>query len=83
MKLAPGQALSVQLWQDESALPLPAARVAMSAGLVQLEWSAELIASQLALSPVNYPLEAGLQPATGRAFEGLHGFLADSLPEGW
>ncbi len=30
-----------------------------------------------------YPPEPGLQAARGREFEGLHGFLADSLPEGW
>src|SRR5690606_1993460 len=29
------------------------------------------------------PSEPGLHEARTRDFEGLHGFLADSLPEGW
>jgi len=32
---------------------------------------------------IRYPLEPGLQPARSGDFGGLHGFLADSLPEGW
>ncbi len=37
----------------------------------------------MALSPIAYPPTPGLIAARGRAFDGLHGFLADSLPDGW
>jgi serine/threonine-protein kinase HipA len=55
----------------------------MADSLAQLEWSPEVIARTLRISPYLYPPEAGLHPARGLQFEGLHGFLADSLPEGW
>jgi serine/threonine-protein kinase HipA len=42
-----------------------------------------VIAAGTRISPVFYPPEPGLLAARGAAFEGLHGFLADSLPEGW
>jgi serine/threonine-protein kinase HipA len=32
---------------------------------------------------LRYPPEPGLHAVRGRDFEGLHGFLADSLPDGW
>jgi len=82
MKLAPGTPLSVALVFDASTR-VPAARLAMDAGVAQLEWSAEVIARKLAVSPLKYPPEAGLQAASGQEFKGLHGFLADSLPEQW
>jgi serine/threonine-protein kinase HipA len=84
MKLAPGTPLSVALAFDASA-QLPVARVAMDAGVAQLEWSPEVIARGLAVSPLKYPPEAGLHAASSRdrEFLGLHGFLADSLPERW
>ncbi len=82
MKLAPGTPLSVALVFDASTR-LPAARLAMDAGVAQLEWSAEVIARKLAVSPLKYPPEAGLQAASSQEFKGLHGFLADSLPEQW
>jgi serine/threonine-protein kinase HipA len=55
----------------------------MAGGLAQLEWSPELIAAPKPVSALLYPPEPGLHPARGRDFAGLHGFLADSLPEGW
>ena len=55
----------------------------MDGGLAQLEWSREVLATRLPIAALHYPPEPGLQAARGRAFEGLHGFLADSLPEGW
>lgn len=55
----------------------------MADGLAQLEWSADAIASGHALSPLHYPLETGLLAARTREFGGLHGFLADSLPDAW
>ena len=55
----------------------------MADGLAQLEWSADTIAKGQALSPLRYPLETGLLAARTREFDGLHGFLADSLPDAW
>jgi serine/threonine-protein kinase HipA len=62
---------------------MPVARVAMSEGLAQLEWSPEIIASGINPAALYYPPEPGLQAARSRNFSGLHGFLADALPEGW
>lgn len=83
MRLAPGTALAANLMFREGQAPLPVARLAMAGGLAQLEWSPGLIATPLPVSALLYPPEPGLHPARGREFEGLHGFLADSLPEGW
>lgn len=83
MKLAPGTPLDILLLTDEHADPQYVGRLAMADGLAQLEWSADAIASGHALSPLHYPLEAGLLAARTREFSGLHGFLADSLPDAW
>lgn len=83
MRLAPGDPLAFTLDFGQSSAASPAGRLAMSGGLAQLEWSTGLIATGLRVSPLLYPLEDGLHPARSREFEGLHGFLADSLPEGW
>jgi serine/threonine-protein kinase HipA len=55
----------------------------MADGLAQLEWSPEMIAADLPVSGLLYPPQPGLHPARSREFDGLHGFLSDSLPEGW
>ncbi len=55
----------------------------MANGLAQLEWSAEVIAEGVTISPLRYPMEPGLHPARSRAFDGLHGFLSDCLPDAW
>ena len=81
MRLAAGTPLEASLAFDGE--PLPAARVAMAGGLAQLEWSPTVIARRLAVSGLLYPAEAGLLSARSREFDGLPGFLADSLPEGW
>lgn len=83
MRLAPGQPLAVFLAFDEAGRRYPTARLAMAAGVAQMEWSGRVISDRLAVDPLLYPPEPGLQAARGLAFEGLHGFLADSLPEGW
>ena len=83
MKLAPGAPLTLSLAFDPGAAPLLAGRVAMDRGLAQLEWSRDVIARKLPVGAPYYPPEGGLQAARGRDFEGLQGFLADSLPEGW
>ena len=63
--------------------PIGAGRLAMDQGLAQLEWSREVVSRGLPVDPLLYPPEGGLLPARRRTFEGLHGFVADSLPEGW
>lgn len=83
MRLAPGTPLSLALAFDPAMPPMPAGRVAMDGGLAQLEWSRDVVAAKLPVAALYYPPEPGLQAARGRAFEGLQGFLADSLPEGW
>lgn len=82
MKLAPGTPLLAALAFDPGA-PLPTARLAMDKGVAQLEWSAEAQSRSWAVSPLFYPPEPGLHAARSKAFGGLHGFLADSLPEQW
>ena len=62
---------------------LPVARLAMADRTAQLEWDEAVIAARFPVSPLLYPPERGLQAARSQAFDGLHGFLADSLPEGW
>lgn len=83
MKLAPGTPLSIALAFDSNSEPLAVGRLAMDSGLAQLEWSLEAIARTLPVSPLYYPPEPGLMAARTRSFDGLHGFLADSLPDGW
>jgi serine/threonine-protein kinase HipA len=83
VRLAPGAPLTVSLAFTPDAAPVVVGRVAMDRGVAQLEWSMDVLARKLPVAALRYPPEAGLQPARGRDFEGLHGFLADSLPEGW
>ena len=83
MKLAPGTPLEIGLLLNEGGLSSPVGRLAMADGLAQLEWSTEVIETQRRIDPLLYPPEPGLQAARGRDFDGLHGFLADSLPDAW
>jgi serine/threonine-protein kinase HipA len=83
MRLAPGTPLSVGLAFEPGNEPLATGRLAMDGGLAQLEWSREVITRALPVSPILYPPEPGLIAARTRSFDGLHGFLADSLPDGW
>lgn len=83
MKLAPGTPLSIGLLTTEDAAERPIGRLAMVGGIAQLEWSAEAITAGQGIAPFHYPLEPGLHAARSREFDGLHGFLADSLPDAW
>lgn len=83
MKLASGTPLQIGLWQDEGSRAEPVGRLAMGRGRGVLEWSSEIVASERRIAPALYPAEPGLHEARSRDFDGLHGFLADSLPEGW
>lgn len=81
MRLPRGAPVNIALAFD--AARIPTARVVMSDALAQLEWSRELIERGINPAALYYPPEAGLQAARTRDFGGLHGFLADALPEGW
>ncbi|MBZ6380502.1 type II toxin-antitoxin system HipA family toxin [Sphingomonas sanguinis] len=82
-RLAPGTPIAIGLRFDEHIDDHPVGRAVMANGRAMLEWSREVLASGTAVSPLRYPLEQGLVEARSRAFDGLHGFLADSLPDGW
>lgn len=83
MKLAPGTPLQVGLWQDETRAAQSLGRLAMAGNRAVLEWSPEIVASKRTIAPALYPAEPGLHEPRTRDFNDLHGFLADSLPEGW
>ena len=83
MKLAPGTPLTIELAFAPD-VRVPVGRLAWAQQTAQLDWSREIIAKKLGVDPLpRYPQEPGLQAARTRYFDGLHGFLADSLPEGW
>lgn len=83
MKLAPGTPLEIGMLLNAGEPSSPVGRLAIAGGFAQLEWSAEVIESQRQIDPLLYPPEPGLQAARGRDFDGLQGFLADSLPDAW
>ena len=83
MKLAPGVPLDIALAFAPDAR-VSVGQLAWANQTAQLEWSSEIMQRQLRIDgAIRYPLERGLQAARTRTFDGLHGFLADSLPEGW
>ncbi len=83
VKLAPGVPLDVAIAFAPDAR-VPVGQLAWADQTAQLQWSREIIDRQLRIEgDVLYPLERGLIAARSRAFGGLHGFLSDSLPEGW
>lgn len=83
MKLAPGVPLDIALAFAPDAR-VSVGQLAWANQTAQLEWSSEIMQRQLRIDgDFRYPLEPGLQAARSRTFDGLHGFLADSLPEGW
>lgn len=83
MKLAPGVPLDIALAFAPDAR-VSVGKLAWANQTAQLEWSSEIMQRQLRIDgAIRYPLEPGLHAARSRTFDGLHGFLADSLPEGW
>lgn len=82
-RLAPGSPLTIGLRFDEGVGEHSVGRVVMANGRAMLEWSNAYLTGPRSVSPLRYPAERGLIEARGREFEGLHGFLADSLPDGW
>ncbi|QJU56435.1 type II toxin-antitoxin system HipA family toxin [Sphingomonas sp. AP4-R1] len=83
MKLAPGTPLDIGLMLDEGEAADTVCRLAMADGLAQVEWSAAVVDQRWRIDPLLYPPEPGLHAARGRNFDGLHGFLSDSLPDAW
>ena len=83
VRLAPGVALDIALAFAPDAR-VPVGQLAWAQQTAQLQWSNEIIDRQLRVEGgLLYPPERGLLAARSRAFDGLHGFLNDSLPEGW
>jgi serine/threonine-protein kinase HipA len=69
--------------EDGTLVPLPCARVAMAGQRAALEWTPAEINGGSCLDPLRYQLIPGLIEARSDALGGLHGFLADSLPDAW
>jgi serine/threonine-protein kinase HipA len=83
VRLAPGVPLDITLaFAPDTRVPV--GQLAWAQHTAQLQWSPTIIDRQLRVDGgVRYPQERGLIAARSRAFGGLHGFLNDSLPEGW
>jgi serine/threonine-protein kinase HipA len=83
LRIKPGTPLRVAaIFGTGSALPV--GRLALDRGVTVLEYSAEFIASGLTLNPIlPAPARGLIRPKTPSHFGGLHGFLADSLPDAW
>jgi serine/threonine-protein kinase HipA len=69
--------------EDGTQAPLPCARVAMAGQRAALEWTPAEIDRGSCLDLFRYPLTPGLIEARSGVLGGLHGFLADSLPDAW
>ncbi|MEJ0022915.1 MAG: hypothetical protein WDN76_05370 [Alphaproteobacteria bacterium] len=81
LNLPPGTPLDIALAFDTRAR-VSVGRLAWAQQTAQLEWSRDVIVKKLAVdAQLRYPHEGGLLPARTRYFDGLHGFLADSLPK--
>jgi serine/threonine-protein kinase HipA len=83
LRVKPGTPLSVAVAFGAGA-SLPVGRLALDRGVAALEYSAEFIASGLLLNPIlPAPTRGLIRPKAPTYFGGLHGFLADSLPDAW
>ena len=69
--------------EDGMRAPLSCARIAMAGQRAALEWTPAEIDRGSCLDPLRYPLTPGLIEARSDVLGGLHGFLADSLPDAW
>ena len=59
-------------------------RLALERGIALLEYDADFIALGVTLNPYLPPPAKGLvEPRSPRDFDGLPGFIADSLPDAW
>lgn len=83
MRLKPGTPLRVALEFAPDRI-VPVGRVALDRGTAVLEYAPEFLASRLRINPL-FPAPGAelVRAAEPRAFGGLHGVLADSLPDAW
>lgn len=84
MKIKPGTPLRALL-RFAPDRRLNVGRLAIDAhGRVALEYSREFIASRFTLNPYHgMPAMGLIWPQAPRVFQGLHGFIGDSLPDAW
>jgi serine/threonine-protein kinase HipA len=83
VKLGPGTPLRVALEFAPDHI-VPVGRVALDRGTAVLEYAPEFLASRLYINPLFSPPGTELvRAAEPRTFGGLHGVLADSLPDAW
>jgi len=83
MKIKPGTPLRIFLsFGPEQYVSV--GRLALDRGIASLEYDSEFIASGLTLNPYLAPPVKGLvEPKSPRDFDGLPGFIADTLPDAW
>ena len=83
MKIQPGTPLKVSLQWDPDDIQF-VGRLAYRDRIAYLEYDDAFVKAGLELSPVHHKTNAGLQrPYKTGVFEGLHGVVNDSLPDGW
>jgi serine/threonine-protein kinase HipA len=83
VQIRPDSALNVSL-EFTSGSEVGVGRLAVARGLAYLQYANEFIHSGLRLNPLAPTPDTRLIPAyEPRAFGGLHGVFADSLPDGW
>jgi serine/threonine-protein kinase HipA len=58
-------------------------RLAVHERKIYFEYERSFIEQNLEISPINLPLQLGLQSFENTLFEGLPGVFNDSLPDGW
>ena len=62
---------------------MPVGRLALHKRKIYFEYDTKFIESGIELSPINLPLQPGVQHFDSTLFEGLPGVFNDSLPDGW
>ena len=79
------QRLQVHLDFGAGSTPLPLGECLWVASqrLAAFQWRKEVLGSGLDLSPLQIPLTPGVHMAPPTPFGGLHGMLADSIPDGF
>ncbi len=83
MIIDPGTPLTVSLQWDIDDIQ-PVGRLAYRDRIAYLEYDPAFLQTGLELSPVRHRSSTQLEsPHRSETFEGLHGFLNDSLPDGW
>ena len=83
MKIKPGTPLRIFLsFGPEQYVSV--GRLTLDRGIALLEYDSEFIASGLTLNPYLAPPVKGLvEPKSPHGFDGLPGFIADTLPDAW